>query len=107
MKFVIDLDGTLCFQKNIKTYCEASPILNMINKVNKLYDEGHYIEIFTARGMNTYGSVEIIKKSGLVKLTEKWLKDNNVKYHSLKFGKPSADFYVDDKNMNLKDFLKY
>lgn len=34
-----------------------------------------------------------------------WLKQNNVLYHKLIFGKPFADLYVDDKAMNVSDFL--
>jgi hypothetical protein len=29
-----------------------------------------------------------------------------VKYHQLILGKPSGDFYIDDKGMNANDFFK-
>ena len=32
-----------------------------------------------------------------LKQLEKW----NVKYHKIFFGKPSTDFYIDDKNLNF------
>ena len=38
-------------------------------------------------------------------ITEKWLLKNNVKYHSLMFGKPNADYYVDDKNISIDEFV--
>lgn len=37
-------------------------------------------------------------------LTEKQLKHWDVKYHDLKFGKPSYDLFIDDKNMNTIDW---
>ena len=39
-------------------------------------------------------------------MTEKWLKDNNVKYHELKFGKPAAWKYIDDKACLPENMLK-
>ena len=38
-------------------------------------------------------------------ITEKWLHKNNVKYTRLEFGKPNADYYVDDKNLSIKEFI--
>ena len=36
------------------------------------------------------------------KMTLNQLKKWNVKYHKIFFGKPSTDFYVDDKNLDFK-----
>jgi capsule biosynthesis phosphatase len=97
-QIVIDLDGTLCEQtKGGDAYFTASPFVSIINKVNKKYKEGYNIIIFTARGMNSFnGNVRDIEDAYRLK-TEKWLNDNNVLYHELKFGKPPGDFYIDDK----------
>ena len=35
--------------------------------------------------------------------TEKQMKEWGVKHNELKFGKPSADYYVDDKMLSLND----
>ena len=37
-------------------------------------------------------------------ILKEWLKENNVKYSELVFGKPIADFYIDDRCMNVKGF---
>ena len=38
-------------------------------------------------------------------ITKEWLSNNNVKYDELHFGKPYADYYVDDKAVELENFL--
>jgi len=68
----------------------------MNKKINKLYDEGHIIKIFTARGQGSGNDFS--------KITKKQLKLWGVKYNEL-LEKPEADFYVDDKAMTPGDFL--
>ena len=51
------------------------------------------ITLFTARGTVT--------KIDWEKVTINQLKKWNVKYHRLLFGKPDADFYVDDKAVDI------
>ena len=36
------------------------------------------------------------------KITLSQLKKWKVKFHKIYFGKPSSDFYIDDKNLNFK-----
>ena len=36
------------------------------------------------------------------KITLNQLKRWKVKFHKIYFGKPSSDFYIDDKNLNFK-----
>ena len=56
MKYVIDIDGTICKEVIIpnsggkKDYANHIPIPERIEKVNKLYDAGHTIKYMTARG---------------------------------------------------------
>lgn len=90
MKYVIDLDGTLCTQE--KDYANANPIQNRINKVNNLYNNGNIIIIFTARGSET--------NIDWTDITLEQLRKWGVKYHHLIFGKPSADCYIDDRNID-------
>lgn len=91
MKYVIDIDGTICTQE--KNYADAMPLLNRIEKINKLYDEGHTIVYFTARGTETGIDWR--------EITERQFKMWGVKYHDLIFGKPAADYYLDDRMLNL------
>jgi D-beta-D-heptose 7-phosphate kinase/D-beta-D-heptose 1-phosphate adenosyltransferase len=62
-----------------------------------LYDAGHYIKLFTARG----------SRNGLDfrELTESQLKEWGLKYHELIFGKPHADIYVDNNTKTPEEFF--
>ena len=104
VKYVFDLDGTLCTNTNGK-YHLAEPKINNIQKVNKLFDEGNHITIFTARGMNTFNNDVSMVYSIYFDFTKKQLEDWGVKYHRLILGKPSGDFYIDDKGYNVVDFF--
>ena len=43
--------------------------------------------------------------SDIGEITKEWLSNNDVNYHELHFGKPYADYYVDDKSVLLSSFL--
>ena len=38
-------------------------------------------------------------------ITEKQLEEWGVKYHELKFGKPVYDLFIDDKNIESKEYF--
>jgi uncharacterized HAD superfamily protein len=84
MKIGIDIDGTLTTDTVGWDYINRTPNLKMIAWVNKMYDEGHFIELFTAR------------LSCDRTITKKWLRINGVQYNSLILGKPKYDLYIDD-----------
>ena len=48
--YVVDIDNTICTQ-TYGDYSKAKPYQDRINKINDLYDAGHKIIYFTARGM--------------------------------------------------------
>ena len=101
--FCFDLDGTLCTVEKgalgLKDYAKAIPKMDRIAKVNKLYDEGHLIKIETARGVQTDQDWKEFTKQQM----DKW----GLKYHVLRVGvKMHANFYIDDKGINDKDFFK-
>jgi capsule biosynthesis phosphatase len=101
--WVFDLDGTICSQERFESYHLALPIEKVIEKMHVFHVMGDRIIIHTARGMNTFGGLDKIPQS-FKDMTEKWLKDNDVPYDQLVFGKPAGDVYVDDKGMNVNDF---
>lgn len=87
-KYVVDIDGTICTQ-TASDYANAQPLHDRIAKINALYDAGHTIIYWTARGMASgtdHGT-----------LTCAQLSDWGCKYHSLWMGKPQYDVWVDDK----------
>ena len=51
MRYCVDIDGTICSQTVGRDYHKAMPWWDRIATINKLYDEGHNITYFTARGM--------------------------------------------------------
>ena len=92
MVIYIDIDETICHSPNVPDYHTSFPIVENIEKANQLYDEGHTIVYWTARGTKT--GIDWREQ------TEKQFKKWGVKYHDLKFGKPNYDVFIDDKNMN-------
>jgi len=105
MTYVFDLDNTLC-RTTGGDYPNSEPIKERIEFVNQLYRQGCIVTIYTARGMGSSSNnqIEAIKK--YYSLTEKQLKDWGLEYHSLILGKPSGDFYIDDKGINDEDFFR-
>lgn len=99
--FCFDIDGVIMALVPDNDYRKAEPLKENIQVINKLYDSGHYIILNTARGYVT--------KIDWTKLTKNQLEEFQVKYHELHFGKPAADFYIDDKMITIdiitKDFL--
>ena len=51
MKYVFDIDGTICKEEG--DVISRKPYIERINKINKLYDEGHEIVYMTARGLKS------------------------------------------------------
>jgi len=96
MIIYIDIDETIANTPDDRNYSLAQPILENINKANKLYDDGNTIIYWTARGSVT----------GLdwKEVTENQLISWGVKYHDLKLGKPAYDMFICDKALNTKDW---
>ena len=88
---IFDIDGTICSQES--DYSQAKPIQKVIDKLNKKYDEGYKIVLFTARGTET----------GIdwSEVTARQLEHWGVKYHTLLFGKPAGLKYIDDKSVSI------
>jgi phosphoglycolate phosphatase-like HAD superfamily hydrolase len=105
MTYVFDLDNTLCETKS-SDYANSKPLLDRIEIVNKLYDDGNTVTIYTARGMGSTDNNQIKAIKKYYSLTESQLKLWGVKYHNLILGKPSGDCYIDDKGINDNEFFK-
>lgn len=102
-RFCFDLDNTIVTYPKIPTdYTSVDPIWSVINVMKRLKEEGHTIIVYTARRMKTHGGNigAIIKDIG--KITIDTLQKYNVPYDELVFGKPYADFYIDDLMINPK-----
>jgi glycerol-3-phosphate cytidylyltransferase len=101
--YCFDLDETLC-RNSEKDYPNSTPVVDMIDKVNYLYEQGNIIKIFTARGMGKFsGDVDKVNDA-YYELTKSQLEKWGVKYHELYLGKQSFDYFIDDKNLTIDQF---
>lgn len=89
MKFCFDIDGVLATTVEDLDYMSAMPIRKNIDLVNRLYEKGHTITLYTARGSET--------KMYWESRTQAQMRNFGVLFHRLVMGKPAADYYVDDK----------
>lgn len=96
MNIYIDLDETIFLKSNGLDYNTSSPNIKAVDKVNELYNNGHRITIWTARGTRTGIDWK--------EVTEQQLKAAGVLYHELKMGKPDFDLFIDDKAINSNNF---
>lgn len=105
-RFVFDLDNTLVTFPTVQgDYTSVEPIVKTINYLRNLKKQGHYIIIYTARRMRTHsGNVgAIISEVGEITLNT--LKQFDIPYDELFFGKPYGHFYIDDLMINPKTDL--
>lgn len=97
MKYAFDIDNTLVHTTEGK-YEQSVPIISRIESVNRLYDTGHTIYLFTARGSSSGKDWR--------KFTEEQMQRFGVKYHQLIMGKPDVDVFVDDKAISTQEWDK-
>jgi len=92
-----DIDGVLLTQdpEHPSWYHKAKPITKNIAKINKLYDQGNSIILWTSRG----GITGIDWRELTVEQLAKW----GVKYHRLRMNKPFYDMFIDDKAFNVDE----
>ena len=103
----VDVDGTICQNRDDLrdqdisiAYSDVKPYPDRIAHINSLYDDGHEIVYWTARGC----------KSGedYTDLTKQQFLEWGVKYHNLQVGnKPHFDMYICDKSFNSESFFHY
>ena len=96
MVIYIDIDETICNSPNKPNYTTSTPIKENIAKANKLYDEGHTIFYWTARGAAS--------KIDHTDLTSSQLKEWGCLFHQLKMNsKPSYDLLICDKTKRIEE----
>ena len=95
MVVYVDIDGTICWNRD-SDYPNSVPRWKQIYKINKLYDEGHEIVYWTARGGT----------SGIdwTEFTKRQLDEWECKYTRIeKLKKPSFDLFIDDKSIKIEE----
>ncbi len=98
-RLVFDIDGVIAKLEPNNNYALSEPSEKMIEVVNRLYDAGNTIVLHTARGYVTGKDWK--------EVTENQLKKWGLRYHELHFGKPNADYYIDDKMLDMKLLSDY
>ena len=101
MNIYVDIDETICDYdiNGPREYNLARPIRMNIDKINRLYEEGHTITYYTARG-----SVNTHRIDEYYDLTTKQLNDWEAKYHTLIVGeKPAYDLIICDKSRRIEE----
>ena len=101
MNIYVDIDETICYHDDNNTrtardYNLAMPIIENIKKANSLYEDGHTIVYWTARGA--------VSGIDWTDLTTDQLNQWGVKYHDLKLNKPYYDLFIDDKALNTENW---
>ena len=99
MIYCFDIDGTICETSEYSQYHTAKPYQHVVDEINRLYDQGNIIKVMTARGC----------VSGLdhTYLTKTQLDSWGLKYHELIMNKkPHAHLFVDDRAINIDDWIK-
>ena len=96
-RYCFDLDNTLVsFPRVDKDYTTVKPIQENINFLKYLKKLGNVIIIYTARRMQTHNGNEGKILADIGKLTFDTLDKFDIPYDEIYFGKPNADFYIDD-----------
>ncbi len=83
------MDGTICTEERTYSRSMAKPLDKAVESVNRLYDEGHTIIIYSARTWMEY------------EMTVDWLSRHGFKYHQLILGKPVGDVWIDDRALTF------
>jgi capsule biosynthesis phosphatase len=106
-RICFDFDNTLVtFPTIVNDYRSVKPIQKNIDFLKYLKKFGNTIIIYTARRMKTHnGNIGKIN-ADIGKITFETLDDFNIPYDELYFGKPYADFYIDDLALNCFDDLE-
>jgi hypothetical protein len=98
MLIYVDIDETICETPVSRDYTQSRPIVENIEKINKLFLEGHTVIYWTARGTVT--------GKDWSEITKKQLSLWKALYSDVKFGKPAYDVFICDKAINSIDFFK-
>ena len=92
MIYFVDIDNTICLTEG-SDYRNADPWPDKIARVNQLFEDGHKVVYWTARG-GTSGK-------DWTAFTERQLHSWGCLFDELRMDKPSFDVFFDDKAYRL------
>jgi capsule biosynthesis phosphatase len=101
LRVCFDFDNTLVSYPTIPgDYYSVEPIQRNINFLKLLHSLGHTIIIYTARRMKTHGGNVGRVVADISRVTLDTLDKFDIPYDEIYFGKPYANFYIDDLAVN-------
>jgi capsule biosynthesis phosphatase len=107
LRICFDLDNTLVtFPKKTNDYTSVEPINKNINFLKYLKKMGNTIIIYTARRMKTTNGNIGKVMSDIGKITFDTLSKFDIPFDEIYFGKPHADYYIDDLAINCYDNME-
>jgi capsule biosynthesis phosphatase len=99
--FCFELDNTLFTNPQIENdYTTVKPILENINVLKYIKNNGHKIIIHTSRNLNNLNNLKKNIKINIGKITFETLEKYEIPFDEIYFGKPNADFYIDSRNIS-------
>ena len=109
MKYIFDLDGTICpIKGSNECYEDLIPFSSIVNKIRELKRDGAIICIFTSRNMRTYdGNVGLININTLPTIIN-WLNKWKIPFDEVIVGKPwpgVGGFYIDDRAIRPRELI--
>ena len=107
LRICFDFDNTLVtFPEKEKDYTSVKPIQRNIDFLKYIKSFGHTIIIYTARKMkSSHGNIgKVLCDIG--KITFETLYNFDIPFDEIYFGKPYADFYIDDLVVNCFDDME-
>jgi len=101
MRICFDLDNTIVTYPTIPgDYSSVKPIYKIINLMKQLKADNHTIIIYTARRMKTHHNNIGASIADIGEITFKTLREFDIPFDEIIFGKPIADIYIDDRSIN-------
>ena len=101
-RLIVDCDGVIAGKKHGGEYAKADPLPHGIEQVNKLYDMGFEVVLYTARyGDRECGNIHRQYERGYREWTD-WLEKHGVKYTYARMRKPAGAIYIDDKAARVR-----
>jgi capsule biosynthesis phosphatase len=101
LRICFDIDNTLVSEPKIPAdYSSVEPISRNIEFLRYLKSQGHTIILQTARRMKTHSGNVGRLVADIGRVTFETLDRFEIPFDEIYFGKPYADFYIDDKGID-------
>ena len=97
-RICFDIDNTLLTPPRTPgDYSTCVPIAENVAACKAFFEQGHTIILQTERGLDAHGGNAGAAVADVAAATLASLRAAGIAYHEIHFGKPLADFYVDDR----------